>query len=127
MIRLALLLICLFTSTSHAEASLQFSSKEQSETYQQVINQLRCPKCQNQTIADSNAPIAIDLKQKVYDLAEEGKDQEAIMIYMVERYGHFVNYKPPVNPVTWLLWFGPVLFLLAVVFYFIFFILRRQT
>jgi cytochrome c-type biogenesis protein CcmH len=69
--------------------------------------ELRCLVCQNQTLAESNAPLAEDLRREVRELAVSGKSDDEIRGYLVARYGDFVLYKPPVKPTTWLLWFGP--------------------
>ena len=76
-------------------------------------NELRCLVCQNQTLAESSAPLAEDLRKEVRDLATGGKSDDEIRTYLVARYGDFVLYNPPVKSVTWLLWFGPLLLLLA--------------
>jgi cytochrome c-type biogenesis protein CcmH len=68
---------------------------------------------QNETLADSNAPIARDLRQQGFDLMQKGKSDDEIKQYLVDRYSDYVLYDPPVNPATWLLWFGPVLILVA--------------
>ena len=68
---------------------------------------LRCLVCQNQTLADSNAPLAEDLRREVRSLAVAGKTDDEIRAYLVARYGDFVLYRPPVKGSTWLLWFGP--------------------
>jgi len=73
--------------------------------------QLRCLVCQNQTLAESEAPLAADLRNEVRELAQSGKSDDDIRAYLVARYGDFVLYKPPVKPVTYLLWFGPFLLL----------------
>jgi cytochrome c-type biogenesis protein CcmH len=70
-------------------------------------NELRCLVCQNQTLADSNAELAADLRREVRELALAGKSDDEIRAYLVARYGDFVLYDPPVKPVTWMLWFGP--------------------
>ena len=70
-------------------------------------NELRCLVCQNQTLADSNADLADDLRREVRSLAVAGKTDDEIRAYLVARYGDFVLYDPPVKPTTWLLWFGP--------------------
>ena len=75
--------------------------------------QLRCLVCQNQTLAESNAPLAEDLRREVRELAAAGKSDDAIRTYLVARYGDFVLYKPPVKPETYLLWFGPFMLLVA--------------
>ena len=74
---------------------------------------LRCLVCQNQTLADSNAPLAEDLRREVHGLAAQGKNDEEIKQFLVQRYGDFVLYKPPVKSTTWLLWAGPFLLLLG--------------
>lgn len=73
--------------------------------------QLRCLVCQNQTLAESEAPLAEDLRKEVRELAAAGKSDDDIRAYLVARYGDFVLYKPPVKPVTYVLWFGPFLLL----------------
>jgi len=77
--------------------------------------ELRCLVCQNQTLADSNAGLAEDLRREVRSLALAGKSDAAIKDYLHERYGNFIFYRPPVEPDTWLLWFGPFVLLLATV------------
>ncbi|MDX1299631.1 MAG: cytochrome c-type biogenesis protein, partial [Pseudomonas sp.] len=69
--------------------------------------ELRCPKCQNQNIADSDAPIAMDLRAQIFRMLEEGQSNQQIIDYLVSRYGDFVLYKPPVTARTLLLWYGP--------------------
>ena len=74
-------------------------------------SELRCLVCQNQTLAESEAPLAADLRKEVRELAQAGKSDDDIRGYLVARYGDFVLYKPPVKPVTYLLWFGPFVLL----------------
>lgn len=78
-----------------------------------ISEELRCLVCQNQTIADSNAPLAIDLRNQVREKLGQGMSDKDVIDYMVQRYGDFVLYRPPVNPATWLLWFGPFLLLIG--------------
>ncbi len=78
-----------------------------------IAEELRCLVCQNQTIADSNAPLALDLRQQVRGMITEGKTDDEIRGYMVQRYGDFVLYKPPFNAVTALLWIGPGILIVA--------------
>ena len=78
-----------------------------------VAEELRCLVCQNQTIADSNAPLALDLRQQVRKMIADGKSDDEIRAYMVARYGDFVLYKPPFKPATALLWLGPGLLIVA--------------
>lgn len=78
-----------------------------------LTQELRCLVCQNQTIADSHADLAIDLRNQVREKLAQGMSDQAIIDYMVQRYGDFVLYRPPVKSTTWLLWFGPFLLLLG--------------
>jgi len=72
-----------------------------------LTGELRCVVCQNQTIADSNAPLALDLKKQIGDQLARGASDGQVIDYVVQRYGDFVLYRPPLKPTTWLLWFGP--------------------
>lgn len=89
----------------------EFSDEQNEKRFQQLTNELRCPKCQNQNIADSDAPLAADLRREVYRMLEQGEPDESIIDFMVTRYGDFVLYRPRVNEVTWLLWYGPFILL----------------
>lgn len=93
----------------------EFESPEQEARFEALIAELRCPKCQNQNLADSNAPIAKDLRERTWELVREGRTDEEIVGHLKDRYGEFITYRPPVNAVTLLLWFGPLLLLLVVV------------
>ncbi len=92
-----------------------FDSVQQEAQYRGLIEELRCPKCQNQNLAGSDAPIAQDLKQKTYNMVKEGRSDSEIRAYMQERYGDFISYKPPVRPSTWILWFFPPLLLIMLI------------
>jgi cytochrome c-type biogenesis protein CcmH len=91
----------------------EFKQPEQEQTYQTLITELRCLVCQNQTIADSNADLAKDLRRQVYEMLQQGKSRQQIVDFMTERYGDFVLYNPEFKLKTWLLWAGPVIFLLT--------------
>jgi cytochrome c-type biogenesis protein CcmH len=91
----------------------EFSDPELEVRYQQLSAELRCPKCQNQNIADSNAPISQDLRRLLYQQLEAGADDEEILDYMVARYGEFVRYRPSFSGATVMLWLAPALLLLA--------------
>ena len=94
-----------------------FDNKEQEKTYQSLIEDLRCLVCQNQNIAESNAELAKDMRRKTHEMVIEGKSEKEISKFMVTRYGDFVLYRPPFEPMTWLLWFGPfIIFLIGLVF-----------
>ena len=91
----------------------QFADEAERERYRELTKELRCPKCQNQDIADSNAPIAADLRREIFRMLGEGQSNQQIIDFMVDRYGDFVRYKPALNARTWLLWFGPAALLLG--------------
>lgn len=96
------------TGIAHAAIdTYEFASEAERERFRDLTTELRCPKCQNQDIADSNAPIAADLRKQIYGQLQQGKSNQQIIDYMVDRYGEFVRYKPEVSERTWLLWFGP--------------------
>ena len=106
---------CLLLSLG-ASASIdtwEFDDPVQFERYKTLTEELRCPKCQNQNIADSNAPIANDLRAEVYRKLQTDQNNEQIVDFMLDRYGDFVLYKPRLSAGTLLLWFGPLLFLVA--------------
>lgn len=84
----------------------------QEDRYQTLITELRCLVCQNQNIADSHAPLAKDLREQVLVMIREGKSDAEIKAWLVDRYGDFVLYRPPLKPSTWLLWGSPFLLLL---------------
>ncbi len=92
-----------------------FATPEEAARFDALTAELRCPKCQNQSIADSNAPIAQDLRARTHELMRAGRSDEEIIVYLTERYGEFVRYRPPLNAVTALLWIGPFLLLLLAV------------
>ena len=102
----AMLLAALCMMHALAFADVAFDTR-----LKKLESELRCLVCQNQTLADSNADLAADLRKEVRELAMSGKTDDQIKQYLVARYGDFVLYKPPVKPVTWLLWFGPFLML----------------
>jgi len=81
--------------------------------YERLARELRCLVCRSETIADSNAPLAADLRRQLRELMQAGKSDEEIMKYMTDRYSDYVLYKPPLAPRTWLLWAAPVLFVLG--------------
>jgi cytochrome c-type biogenesis protein CcmH len=89
----------------------EFSDEQYEKRFHELTGELRCPKCQNQNIADSDAPLAADLRREVYRMLEQGEPNESIIDFMVTRYGEFVLYRPRVNEVTWLLWYGPFVLL----------------
>ena len=113
----------LFSSVAFSAIdALNFSSPQQESDYHQLTQSLRCPQCQNNNIADSNATIAVDMRGKVFELLQEGKSKNDVVEYMVARYGNFVTYDPPMTASTLVLWIAPLLLVLLGVI----FLLRRK-
>ena len=110
--RSALLVLALLAAPTFAVIeTYEFSSPRLEERYHQLSQELRCPKCQNQNIADSNAPISQDLRKLLYQQLEAGASDREILDNMVARYGEFVRYRPDASGVTLWLWLAPVLML----------------
>ena len=115
-LKVIVLLVCslLFAPLVMAkEAKSMVADPEMEKVVNEISAELRCLVCQNQTIADSSAGLAVDLKNQVREMVKRGQSQDEIVEYMVTRYGDFVLYRPPVKPTTMLLWAGPFLLLLA--------------
>jgi len=115
------------TKTSGASEILSFENDSQRKIYDDLILELRCPKCQNQNIADSNAEIAVDLRNKVYEMAIANKDKGEIKEFMLARYGEFVLYKPQFSGKNLLLWLGPIFLLLGVSIFVVRIIIRNAA
>ncbi|MGO2233360.1 cytochrome c-type biogenesis protein CcmH [Marinomonas sp. UCMA 3892] len=94
-----------------AQEQMTFSSELNKTRYQSLVEELRCPKCQNQNLADSGSGIAVDLRELVHQMIEQGKTDQEIVDYMVARYGSFVLYRPQHSTATFLLWYGPFILL----------------
>ena len=110
------ILILLSVQQLHAaEVMLEFDSPEQETRFEELLEELRCMVCQNQTLADSNARLARDLRERTYNMVRSGKSNNEIIEHMVERFGDFVLYRPPLKKTTVLLWFGPAIFLIIAV------------
>lgn len=90
----------------------EFPDEVTKKRFQQLVYELRCPKCQNQNLADSNSMIAVDLRKQIYDMLMDGRSDMEIVNFMVERYGDYVLYKPKVTAATYLLWYGPIVFII---------------
>ncbi len=105
--------------------SYEFSTPGQEQQFFELTNELRCPKCQNQSIADSNAPIAQDLRREVHRLVNDGADNQTVIDFMLARYGDFVLYKPRLSGVNLVLWLGPIL-LLSVGFVVLMIVVRKH-
>ena len=102
----------IFSATAGPVDTYVFQDKVTEIRFNALNKELRCPKCQNQNLADSNSPIAADLRREVYEMLNEGKADMEITNYMVQRYGEFVLYRPRVSSLTYVLWFGPALFII---------------
>lgn len=110
---LIVLVLCLLALPVPAVVEYHpFTDPAKEQAYQTLISELRCLVCQNQTIADSNADLAKDLRQQVYDMLQQGKSQQDVVDFMTQRYGDFVMYRPAFSMKTGLLWLGPIAFLL---------------
>ncbi|MCC4595597.1 cytochrome c-type biogenesis protein CcmH [Xanthomonas campestris pv. phormiicola] len=110
---LLLLLAHALPAAAQAVDPLPFRDRQQEQRFQHLTAQLRCLVCQNENLADSNATLARDLRHQVFAQLQAGRSDAQIRQYMVDRYSRFVLYDPPLAPDTWLLWFGPLLFLLG--------------
>ncbi|MBL7249240.1 cytochrome c-type biogenesis protein [Alloalcanivorax sp. C16-2] len=109
MIRALVLLTLLLTAPLRAAIDIyQFDDTAQQDRFHRLTEELRCPKCQNQSIADSDAEIARDMRERVARMIRDGRSNEEIVEFFVARYGDFVSYRPPVNERTAILWVGPV-------------------
>ena len=133
MLKKLLLLLLMSLSASfalnlHASPvdTFQFKDEITKVRFQALTKELRCPKCQNQNLADSNSPIAADLRKQVYQQLQQGRADSEIIDYMVARYGEFVLYRPRVSNLTYVLWFGPAFILLLGAFVVVF-ILRSKA
>jgi cytochrome c-type biogenesis protein CcmH len=114
------LLLCLASLPAFAQANQQadaapllFRDAAEEARFHALASELRCVMCQNQSLADSNALIALQLRREVLDLMREGRSDSEVKDYLVQRYGEFVLYRPKVEGRTWLLWLGPVVLLLV--------------
>ena len=120
---LACLTLIIAFSVFSAEDNFAFDTPAQRAQFLSLTAELRCPMCQNQNIADSDAMIAHDMRRKVYALLKEGKSEQEVFDFMKARYGDFVHYQPPVTIATMWLWAAPVLF----VIFALLFVVRRKS
>jgi len=121
-----LLIACAMVLTLAAQAFdiYEFETAEQEQQYRKLITELRCPKCQNQSIGDSDADIAEDMRRKTAELINQGMTNDEVVEYFRARYGDFVSYRPPMDTTTAVLWFGPAVILLLGAFGVVFAIRR---
>ncbi|EDM68522.1 putative cytochrome c-type biogenesis protein [Moritella sp. PE36] len=111
--KLFVLMTLMFSFSAAAVIDVyDFETEEQEALFRTLTAELRCPKCQNNNLADSNASIAKDMRQKTYNMVTEGQNEDQIVTYWIDRFGNFVLYKPPVTLGTAILWVGPGLFVL---------------
>jgi len=124
----AVLLSALWVSSVNASPVDTFEFKDEATKlrFQVLSKELRCPKCQNQNLADSNSKIAVDLRKNLYNLLQEGMSDQEVIDFMVYRYGDFVLYRPPLKKQTYILWFGPLIILLGFVIGVVF-VLRKRS
>lgn len=124
----SLLLSFFWLSSANASPvdTFQFNDETTELRFQILSKELRCPKCQNQNLADSNSKIAIDLRKNLYNLLQEGKTDQEIIDFMVYRYGDFVLYRPPLKEQTYILWFGPLIILFGFIIGVVF-VLRKRS
>ncbi len=104
-----------FTNVSAIDTPMEFNDPTTELRFKKLIEELRCLVCQNQSLADSQAGLAQDLRNEVYRMVIAGDSDKEIIAYMVNRYGDFVLYRPPVKNTTYFLWFGPFLMLLIAI------------
>lgn len=107
--------LCLFILSFfflNASIVAQALTEQEAARWHQLNQQFRCPTCQNESIADSQVGLAADLRAEIKAQIANGKSDEEIRIFMVERYGNFITYEPPLNPITALLWFMPLIFII---------------
>ncbi|WP_408021571.1 cytochrome c-type biogenesis protein [Solemya pervernicosa gill symbiont] len=124
---LTTILLLVTLPISAAINSYEFNTPEEEQTFKELSSELRCLVCQNQNLEDSNAELAQDLRDKVYKMVQRGDSKSQITDYMVERYGDFVLYRPPVKPSTYILWFSPLVLIAVGLFMLIRFIRRRTA
>ncbi len=124
---LAIALLIVSSTVSARIETHTFATPEDEARFKVLTEELRCLVCQNQNIAASNAELAQDLRDQAYKMIQEGKSNEEIVAYMVDRYGDFVLYRPPFESSTLLLWIGPFIILIGGIGFIITFIRRRNA
>jgi cytochrome c-type biogenesis protein CcmH len=124
-----LLFVCLFFSSFSAFSAIEthdFANELERKRYQSFIEEMRCPKCQNQNLAGSDSPISIDLRRELYEMIKLDKSDKEITDFMVERYGDYILYRPRVTPATYVLWGAPIALLVIGVVVVILILHRRR-
>lgn len=130
-LRAALAFVLAFWLAAGAVASAiepyDFESEVQRQRFKALVEELRCTVCQNQSLADSDAPLATDLRDEVFRMLQDNRSDQEIRNFMVERYGNYVLYRPPLAGHTLLLWGGPIALLLIGLIMAVFVIRKRRT
>ena len=124
-----LLLISLLFLSPHAFSAIEtheFANDLERKRFQSFIEEMRCPKCQNQNLAGSDSPISIDLRRELYEMIKLDKSDKEITDFMVERYGDYILYRPRVTPATYVLWGAPVVLLMIGIVVVIVILRRRR-
>ncbi|MEI7085739.1 heme lyase NrfEFG subunit NrfF [Pectobacterium versatile] len=109
-----LFMLLAFSVQAQVVDTWAFSSQAQRQVAMAIAGELRCPQCQNQSLLESNSPVAVSMRHEVFSMVEQGKDKSEIMAFMNQRYGDFVQYNPPMKMQTGILWLTPLLLLLAI-------------
>ncbi|MET0026543.1 MAG: cytochrome c-type biogenesis protein [Candidatus Thiodiazotropha sp.] len=109
LVLLCLLVFSLPTLMASTLAEYTFDDPQKHDEFRSIIEQMRCLVCQNESLAGSNADLAVDLRNEIYDMMKQGHGKDDIVKFMVARYGDFVLYNPPLKPTTYPIWFGPVI------------------
>lgn len=123
---ICVLLLTLPLTLSAAQDFYQFDSSAERTRFVALTSELRCLVCQNQNLAESNAPLAVDLRDQIYQHIQKGQSDQAIVNYLVARYGNFILYRPPLNATTFVLWSGPFLFLLIGIIFLLNYIRKKN-
>jgi cytochrome c-type biogenesis protein CcmH len=124
---LCVLLLCTAAALPAREAAPLADDPALEQRVMRLSSELRCLVCQNETLADSRADLAVDLRNQVREQMRAGKSDDQIKAWLTDRYGDFVLYRPPVKPTTWLLWFGPFVLLIAAAATLLIYLKRRQV
>lgn len=123
-------LLLLFPSAIFAQNDTDlyaFSHPAYQHRFHHLTNELRCLVCQNETLADSNAPLAQDMRKQISVMLNQGLSDEQIMQFLIQHYGEFISYNPPLNPITFLLWAGPgMLLIIGLLFFWKQLIMQRR-
>jgi cytochrome c-type biogenesis protein CcmH len=110
----------------YAAENYPFTQMTQEAQFKHLTSELRCMVCQHQSLAESDAPLAMDMKQLIYQKVLAGESDAEIQVFLTERYGDAILFKPPLKLMTWALWFAPLLFLLIGVMIFVNTVMRRK-